>query len=349
MKKFTNSLFFIALLFCFTTGRAQTIPGSAFPVAGDVLTLIEADTAGVTPGAGGSGVTWNFGSLTNGVGTQLDSFMAPSATPYGAVFPTATLALHEIVFPVTNYYVYYYNNTGSSIYQRIGNVQPDTVIYTTRADEFPYPLTPTTTYSSNYYAHYRTSGGSATEAGVGSVVVDGTGTLTLPTGTYSNVLRSHYTRTENDTTYTPSASAMLQVDNYYEWYQPNSYYPILSIMYSNYSVMGFTAFSKKTVAYRAGYTSSGINDINSSSKNGMLIFPNPTNEQATLVYEMTQAGESQIGIYDLTGRLLQTSVNTSGEGFQTVSLKVSELPVGMYEVRVVNSQSTTSVKLQIVK
>ena len=80
--------------------------------------------------------------------------------------------------------------------------------------------------------------------------VDGTGTLILPTGTYTNVLRSHYTRTEQDTTYGSSTNALVQVIDYYEWYQPNSYFPILSISNTTATVMGFTVFHRKNVGYR---------------------------------------------------------------------------------------------------
>ena len=346
---FTHCILTAALLFGGTAAKSQTVPGSAFPVAGDVFTLTLADTAGVLPGAGGAGTTWNFAALVASGATQVDSFLAPSATPYGGVFPTATVAVHEIL-PGTNYFVYYYNNTANSVYQRLGNVKPDTVIYNPVANQFPYPLTSGTTFSGSYYAHYRTANGSATEAGTGGGGVDGTGTLTLPTGTYSNVIRAHSTRSENDTTYGTSTNALLQTDDYYEWYQPNSYYPILSIHYEVYSVFGITAFKKKTVAYRAGSNgTSGISDITASSKDGLMVYPNPSCDHTTVVYEMSEAGESQIAIYDLTGRLMQSTAHASGAGVQTVSLATSSLPVGMYEVKVTNAGSAASVKLQITK
>jgi hypothetical protein len=349
MKSYTNCILIASMLVAFSSLRAQIIPGSAFPVAGDNFSLIEADTAGVLPGAGGAGVTWNFGTLATSFGSQLDSFMAPSATPYGALFPTATIALHEVV-PIagTNYYIYYINNTVMSTYERIANVQPDTVIYTTPAGEYPYPVTSTTTFSGNYYAHYNTSGGSATEAGVGSGATDGTGTLILPTGTYTNVLRVHSNRTEQDTVYTSSTDAAQQVDEYYEWYQSNSYYPILSIHYTTLSVMGFTVLNQKAVAYRAGYASSGINDI-SAGANGLMSFPNPANDKVSVVYNMATAGETEINIYDLTGRLLQSNIHASAVGMQSVSIDIAQLPPGMYEIKMTNAQSAGAVKLQIVK
>ena len=346
---FTKLLMTVALCFGLFSMNAQTIPGSAFPSAGTVFSLTGADTTGVSPGAGGTGTTWNFGTLVNGSGSQIDSFLDPAATPYGALFPTATVALHQIIAPRTNTFVYFRNNTANSVYERIANVLPDTVIYQTPARQYPYPLTPTSTYTGNYYAHYHTATGSATEAGVVSGGVDGTGTLILPTGTYTNVLRSHYTRTEQDTTYGTSTNALVQIIDYYEWYQPNSYFPILSISYTNATVMGFTVFHTKNVGYRQGYSASGVDDLSVSGTAGLLLYPNPANDKATLIYDMKEAGDAQINIYDLTGRMLHTQTNTSGEGLQTLSLNVSALPAGMYEVRVTSAQNSASLKMQLTK
>jgi len=61
-------------------------------------------------------MTWNFANLINSGKIQVDSFLLPSATPYGGIFPSAGIALHEVALP-TNYYVYYHDD--GSEYQRI--------------------------------------------------------------------------------------------------------------------------------------------------------------------------------------------------------------------------------------
>jgi len=349
MKKinFTNSLMIAALILSGGMLKAQTVPGSAFPVAGDVFTLTEADTAGVTPGASGTGVTWNFASLVNNGGSQIDSFMAPASTPYGTLFPGATIAVHETAPPSTNYYVYYQNDAANSVYKRIANVQPDTVVYTDAANEYPYPVAYNNSYNDTYYGTYPYHGSYAAMAGVLTGSVDASGTLTLPTGTYSNVLRTHSTRSEQDTVTAGGGRQPLhQTYEYYEWYQPNSYYPILSISTFTLTSAFINKYSK-AVAYRAGYNgTNGIADVSANS-NGMMVYPNPARDKATLIYGMPDAGVAQIAIYDVTGRLLQSQAVTSAAGVQTVSLKIAELHAGQYEVRVVIAQSASSARLQI--
>jgi hypothetical protein len=114
--------------------------------------------------------------------------------------------------------------------------------------------------------------------------------------------------------------------------------------------MGFTVFGRKTVAYRAGYATSGIDEINTGSANGLMVFPNPTNGDVTLTYNRSQAGESVISLYDLMGRILQTVTHADVNAqMQIVKLNVSQLPIGMYELRVVNAENTTAGRLQILK
>jgi hypothetical protein len=348
-RRFTHYFLAALLLVPSVFAGAQTVPGSAFPTAGDIFSLTEADTTGISPGAGGSGSTWNFGSLTNGTGAQADTFMSPSSTPYGSLFPTATIAVHETAPPSTNYYVFYKNDGANSVYQRIANVQPDTVVYTDPANEFPYPLAYSNSYNDTYYGSYPYHGTYAAMAGNFQGSVDGSGTLTLPTGTYSNVLRTHSSRNEQDTvTVSGNRVPLHQTYDYYVWYQPNSYFPILSISTFTLSSAFINKYSK-TVAYRAGYATSGIGEINANS-NGLMAFPNPSNGDITLTYDVSVSGESVISIYDLTGQMVQTMSHADIAGkMQLVGLHVSQLAAGMYEVRVVNSESSTSTRLHLIR
>ena len=341
MKNKFTPLIVIAVSLLATQATAQTIPGSAFPAAGSVFVLTEADTTGVQAGAGGMGTTWNFSTLVNSSGSQIDSFMLPSATPYAALFPTADIAIHETAPPSTNYYIYLNHSIPNSNYQRVGNIQPDTVIYTDPANQYPYPLALSNSYNDTYYAHYHTTGGFASMAGVSSGSVDGTGTLVLPTGTYSNVVRTHFTRAEHDTVAT---HAVVVTIDYYEWYQANAYYPILSIV--NTTIQSVVSIHKKTVAYRAGYASTGIADI-ANENNGVLLYPNPSTQKTTLLYESTTAGESLISIYDLSGRIVHSQVYSATGGLQQVALDITNVPVGIYEVKILNNEMAKTVRLSI--
>ena len=226
MKKTFTLFSGIALTLLAGTAGAQTLDGTAFPSAGSTFTLTLCDT-NVAPGIGGVGTTWNFASLTSADSTQTDMFVTPASTPYGSLFPTADIAVHETIGTSTNYYIYY-KNTGSA-YERIANVQPDTVTYSDPANEYPYPLSEGSTFSDTYYAAYD----DAVMSGGLSTFSDGSGTLTLPTGTYSNVIRVIATRVEHDTV---GALAVVLTQQFYNWYQAGVLLSYIIYFYYRYQL-----------------------------------------------------------------------------------------------------------------
>ena len=295
MKKFT----ILALTFVFLTLNifAQTLNGSAFPTIGSIYTMTLADTAGVQPGNAGTGMTWDFSTLINSGHVQVDSFLLPSATPYGGVFPSADIAVHEIA-PTTNYYVYYHND--GSEYQRIGNVQPDTVIYYDPANEFPYPVSYGTNLNDTYYASYMSGGSTVHMWGNVNLNADGTGTVITPDGTYSGVLRITGTRDEHDTIFGIPNIMIHLISVYVNWYQPVLYYPVMSIITTkDYPSIG-PAIYQKSVGYRAGVPE-GITEQNNPGNN-VYVSPNPSST-GLFHFRLNDKSDkiAQLIVIDITG------------------------------------------------
>lgn len=92
---------------------------------------------------------------------------------------------------------------------------------------------------------------------------------------------------------------------------------------------------------------------NTSLEDGSLtgqrlsVFPNPTSDQITCSFDLTQAMEARIGIYDLSGKLLQSSLTHLPAGPAHQELNVSELPNGIYTLRVQNEEMQMTRKLVI--
>lgn len=82
-------------------------------------------------------------------------------------------------------------------------------------------------------------------------------------------------------------------------------------------------------------TSIGINDI--SANNGVLLYPNPANNQVNV----TAQNMKQVMIYDATGRLVTNQVATTD--MQTIDISV--LPAGLYHVRVVTETGNSVLPL----
>lgn len=328
MKKFIIVLM-VSLPFI---GQAQTIQGSAFPVIGSVYIRTLTDTTGVQPGNSGTGITWDFSTLVNSGSTEVDSFLLPSATPYGATFPTADITDHEI-YPGTNYYVYYHNN--GSAYQRIGNVQPDTVIYSDPADEFPYPLSYGNTFTDTYYASYhQNNGGLVHMSGVVTETADGSGTIILPTGTFSNVLRCSGVRNEHDTIFgTPTIYVTLKV-TFYTWYQTYLYFPLMQIATTDFTPSFGNPLHTKMVGYGMGIPA-GINDKTYPGEM-MAVSPNPS-PTGLFQFHFKDKSEQvhQVEITDVTGRIIyKVSGNISD-----VNLSDKTKGVYFYQIQTINGNS----------
>lgn len=346
-KIFTTLL--LSLLGVAAAEAQPSIPGSAFPAAGATFQLTLADTTGVQAGSGGPATTWNFSTLTANGTYQNDTFFTPSATRYGALFPSADIALHE-VNPGTNYYVYYQNDAANGFYKRIANVQPDTVIYSDPANEFPYPLAFNNNYNDTYYAHYHSGSGFSTMAGNVTGVVDGYGTLTTPAGTFYNVVRLHAHRVEHDTvTVSGNPFPVLADFEYYTWYQDSAYFPIMLIGTTNVTSSVINRHAK-VVGYRAGYNidPSGVNDV-ASTLSQFIIYPNPATQKANIIFDAGKGGNTDVSIHDMTGRLVLQSPVTTDAGVQTISINISTLPAGLYEVRALNTAGVNSQKLEITR
>jgi hypothetical protein len=316
-------------------GQAQTIEGTAFPAIGSIYTLTLADTTGIEPGNTGQGLTWDFSSLFNTGFIQVDSFLMPSATPYGAIFPTAGIADHE-TYPGTDYFVYYHDD--GSEFQRVGNVQPDTVIYSDPANEFPYPISYGNTFSDTYFASYHQSlGGTLVHMhGVASETADATGTIILPTGTYPNVLRVTALRTEHDTIFGFSNTFVYAQYHYYRWYQANLYYPVMQIMVTDITFSPTGHSHSKTVGYRAG-TPSGI-IANTDPAQMLVVSPNPS---LTGIFQFRLNDKSvqisEVEITDVTGQIIY-KVNGN---ISTVNLSDQKAGIYFYHLQALDGKSCT--------
>ena len=339
---------FTLLLLCFFTAisgiNAQTLNESAFPVAGDAFRMTLCNSTGFDPGSSGTNITWNFASLTSIGKTQVDSFMDPASTPYAAIIQGATIAQYETTD--TNWqYIFLKDNPSVGAFERIANIHPDTVIYSVLPKQFPYPFSYSNTYSGSYYASYNSSGGRASETGTASGSADGTGTLITPAGTFSNVLRTHYLRNETDTIDNGGFVATSSYD-YYTWYQPNSYFPIMEYLSSSINYAGHT-ITRIALGYRMGYATQAVSNI-SNDNTGWMVFPNPTNTLATILFVPDNTSATTIALYDISGReVMEQKVETTSGAMQTWQLNTSSLQAGIYTVTIVNNNGRATRKLEI--
>ena len=308
---------------------AQSVAGNTFPSANTVNTLMLADTSGVLPGDAGTGVTWDFSGLTNNGQFQVDSFLVPSATPYESVYPTSTIVEHE-TYPGTDYYIFFKDD--GSEFQRVGNIQTgpnadnDTVVYYDPANQYPYPVSFGSNNSDTYFAHYYSNGSLVHMRGTVTNTTDGYGTLQLPTGTYTNVLRVKSVREEADTIISVITVTGHLSQTYYNWYQSSLYYPILTIVTTHTSFGSGQTINSKLVGYREG--TSGIENLNNSFQFA-AIYPNPSNDYLNVKLNNNR-DNATINLYDISGVLVKSQATSDS----FIRMNIRNLPTGAYVVKV---------------
>ncbi len=91
-----------------------------------------------------------------------------------------------------------------------------------------------------------------------------------------------------------------------------------------------------------------INEINGNQILGLNCYPNPASDRVNLGFHLAQPDSFRLEVYDLQGRLAKAYPHTPlNAGFQERSIDVSELPKGMYVLKMTNDTYGVSTKLVI--
>lgn len=80
----------------------------------------------------------------------------------------------------------------------------------------------------------------------------------------------------------------------------------------------------------------------------MKVYPNPTNGEFNVEFTVDHDGEANIKIFDISGRVVKQVQTAVAEGVSVVTLDISELTAGIYQIQVENEGSMKAVS-QILK
>jgi hypothetical protein len=329
MKKliFTYLLLFAAFG-AFPQGPTLTSSNSA-PQPGDSFTRYNADTTGVVPGDPGAGKIWNFSSLVIQTSYLTYNYVAPSATPYGNLFPDATVSY-------SNDPTYGYYKVTSSEYEIIGmSSSLNSWFYSNTEIMFSYPFSygsnlVDSLYATSFYLginHYR--------IGTRTTVADGYGTLILHSGTYNNMLRVKVIQNYSDSS---STNVVHVYGVSYSWYDGVNKTPALMISTLSNTVGGSTTSIKMV------NVSSAVNGVadNKTRIEAIVLYPNPSNNKVSITLPEAWATiDNIISVYN-TGGLLMSQKHVHNK---SIELDISTLPSGMYIINITNDKDTMVSKL----
>jgi hypothetical protein len=349
MKKLFTISIITAVAFAGFNANAQLVTiteTNQIPAFGDTIHYVDANSFGFD--ATGTGpVTnklWDNSALLN-AGTTYDFFYVDPSTITGMgvdSFPTANIARGES--GATGYF--YYENTPNDL-NRIGLFvsASNYGIYEdmTFATEFHFPITAGNTVNSAYhgrYAPFNLGEDSVTiENGTLSINADMQGTLMLPTGTFTNVLRLHVLENFRIKVYLIGVPLIdyLITDDYYYWFHENTLQPIL--------VSGVTTIDGTTqtpvLRYQPVAGTSGIEAYNTGATD---VYPNPSNGKFTFKNDAVPFADYNLEIYNAIGEKIQCA-ESKLQGSTEIDL--STYPKGIYFLKIYSEQKMRTEKIVI--
>ena len=92
----------------------------------------------------------------------------------------------------------------------------------------------------------------------------------------------------------------------------------------------------------------GIDDqtgeVINTIKTKLKTYPNPTNDNTNLSFNLTNSGEVYVNVYSITGRLVKSITKNMSSGTNTLPIDCEDLPNGTYIIKFVSGKQNESVK-----
>ncbi len=302
-------------------GHAQpTVTTAIIPTFGDSLHYVWAGAADPLDGLTGAGQTWDFSSLASNQ-QQPDyyfKFLDPANTPHADRYPNAELAATT---PDDNYIYYALSNGTLELVGAVAEVPNFGTAfsdYDNNETETVFPMDFGNSHSDTFDGTNSVGAFSSDFNGTWSAQVDGYGTLVLPIGTFTNVLRTKEERTFN-LTGVPGESSTL-----WRYSTPDRSLWLLSIeQFDNGSPdLVFYASSPQVV------TSS--REVGPA---GFSIFPNPVKAGQQVIFENGNGRTAEVVLSDFSGKIFSEKMLNDGK-FELSP----DLPPGLYFLKIKNSE-----------
>jgi hypothetical protein len=338
MKK---NLLLIAFAFTATLGVAQPTltPANTNVVIGEINGTTSYNW--VAQGNSGANQTWNFGAITtNTAGFNATYTIATVPASITTQYPNANAVLKGTY----GGNVYKTSSTSLQMYGIYDAMSANnSLVNQNPMDMLHYPFTFGNSFTDTYSGTQGPTGIQQVSKGTATVTADGYGTLTLPGGTFSNVLRVYVHTVGKDSSSAANQTNIIK-DEYW-WFLPNNHYPILQNITTNY---GGSIFKDLTVL---NTISVGISEISSVIKSFNL-YPNPNN--GTILnfdLNLTENATYKIVIIDNLGReVLKTNSDQVFEGYNFKTIDISDLESGIYNISmIVEDGKTVNRKITIQK
>lgn len=292
----------------------------------------------IAPGSAGAGQTWNFAALTTD-STEIITYAVPGSTAYYASFSSSTAAQDL----GNGDYAYFKGNSSGLELMGVAT-GGDLIIYQNSERTLQYPCSYLSQWVDAFNADFTLGGVNITRSGSVSGNADGYGSITMPFGTVSNVLRVKSTEVYSD------ARPFGNIDyNFitYNFYKPGVHNPIVTLSDMTTTFLGTPVVAQSAVWLDA--TQVGIQEALQNTI-GVEVYPNPADQLISVVFSADGTAGLNLEVLDLTGKVAWRSVlGTRAPGIQKESIDISGLASGLYNVRITDGLGGQGIKRMVVQ
>ena len=288
----------------------------------------------LSPGNGGENQIWDFSSVVN---TEQHSilFTSPGSTPNGADFPGATVA-QEVDAP-SGVFTYSQFNASGVFANGTDAVGFSITHLTDPRQALVFPMGYNNGWSDSFSGEM-TGFPSGTISGTITGTADGYGTLMLPWGTFSNVLRVHtYTVTTQVIPSPPPGVTNVVHEDAWVFFKPGVPMQLASIAQAD-NTSSYLYQAQSNLGVHEG----SLQDI------GIEVAPNPAADALNVTFGAT--GHVYLSVSDVLGReVIATDLGTRASGIHRRAMDVSKLPNGRYQLRMMTADGQTGTRPFIVQ
>jgi hypothetical protein len=252
---------------------------------------------GFSAGSAGANQTWNFSSIGSGTFLGTDTAIPVAGSPYAAQFPQANY-LYAMESAFSDAEMYFYHTLTATKFEIYSLGYGGDVGENYQANPRTYVVFPYT-YNTVFTDDFKESSSPATSTV--TATYDGYGTLIMPFGTFTNVVRQ---------------KQVIDGVTNYSWFNVSPFYPILQ-----------TAFEDGILGYIVNNTVLGTG--NHTQSQSLVMFPNPATSVFNIKVPDGFSGSANLTVSDISGKILiSTTFDTANP-----AISAEQLSQGIYVVK----------------
>ncbi|MES2764151.1 MAG: T9SS type A sorting domain-containing protein [Bacteroidota bacterium] len=282
----------------------------------------------VSPGNSGANQNWVL--MPSGTNTTniCDTYL-PSSTPYASSFMQANFCSFD-----GNSYAY--SKTSPLVLRQYGYASPSfSVSYSDPEDVLRFPFSVGNTYTDTWAS---TNSANGTRTATSTVTYDAYGSLTLPSGTYNNVVRVHYSQVFHDSPTVGPGSVYVFNNELYAWYANGYHQPLATTFTMTNNSNGSILYEGSVILSNMVSSISQQDNISSIIKS----YPNPAVNEIN--FDLSNIDIHTIDIINIEGKIIYKNVLSQSIMDKILTINTTDFKDGIYFAKFTTMDGQTETK-----